>query len=221
MPYTTINSGDYIESSWANANVRDQVVTPFSSTATRNSTITSPLPGMLSTLTTNTVTEGLYEYTSAGTWRLPWNLPWGYVAISALPASFSFNSTLSFSSTFTFAAINNRNYLVSFGGEFNNGATVLNIVDTATIHTSASTAGAPVPVSYAGVRTSIFNANSQETRSTSFVFTSTSTATQSGTPPRAATARAGHCPAPALRLWRRGGSACAGHPAIPRPATLQ
>jgi len=178
MPYTTINSGDYIESSWANANVRDQVVTPFSSTATRNSTITSPVAGMLSTLTTNTVTEGLYEYTSAGTWRLPWNLPWGYVAISALPGSFSFNTTLSFSSTFTFSAINNRNYLVSFGGEFNNGASVTGVMDTATIHTSASTAGSPVPVSYAGVRASIYNASAQETRSTSFVFTATSTATQ-------------------------------------------
>src|SRR5215471_3152234 len=47
MPYTTIVSGTTIASSWANANVRDQVVTPFASASARNSAISSPVEGMI------------------------------------------------------------------------------------------------------------------------------------------------------------------------------
>lgn len=188
MPYTQVTSGGYITSDWANTYVNNQVVATYSSTTDRNTNGPgTPTAGMLSVLTTNTATEGLYEYTSDGKWRLPWNMPWGYVAISALPNSFPFNTTLSFSSsTFTFSAINRRNYLVHFGGEFNNG-TVTGVVDTASIHTSASTAGVPVPVSFAGIRATFpsvsgsgaaISQNSQETRSTAFVYTSTSTGTQ-------------------------------------------
>lgn len=48
MPYSTLVSGTTITASWANANVRDQVVTPFASAAARTSAITVPVTGMLS-----------------------------------------------------------------------------------------------------------------------------------------------------------------------------
>ena len=117
MPYTTINSGDYITSSWANENVRDQVVTPFSSTSARTSAVTTPVAGMVSTLTTNTATEGIYEYTSAGTWRLPWNMPWGIVASDNLTTSETITGT-SFADvngfvTGSFTPINRRYYKVT------------------------------------------------------------------------------------------------------------
>jgi len=138
MPYTTINSGDYITSDWANTNVRDQVVTPFASTADRTSAITVPVAGMVSTLTTNTATEGVYQYTSASTWRLPWNMPWGNVAISATPAAFTFTMTQGNSSTFTWTAVNRRNYLFSVTAELNNG-TAINAVSTLFVENSGGT----------------------------------------------------------------------------------
>lgn len=48
MPYTTLVAGTTITASWANASVRDQVVTPFASASARTSAITSPVEGMLS-----------------------------------------------------------------------------------------------------------------------------------------------------------------------------
>ena len=94
MPYTQVTSGGYITSDWANTYVNDQVVATYSSTTDRNTNGPGiPIAGMLSVLTTNTVTEGLYEYTSAGVWRLPWNMPWGNVTISATPGALPSLST--------------------------------------------------------------------------------------------------------------------------------
>jgi len=45
MPRTTLVAGTTITASWANANVRDQVITPFASAAARDSSITSPIEG--------------------------------------------------------------------------------------------------------------------------------------------------------------------------------
>src|SRR5262245_7425374 len=45
MPRTTLVAGTTITASWANANVRDQVVTPFASAAARDSSWTSPIEG--------------------------------------------------------------------------------------------------------------------------------------------------------------------------------
>lgn len=57
MPYTTLVAGNPIQAAWANANVRDQVVTPFASAAARNAAITSPIEGMVAYLQdTNTLT---------------------------------------------------------------------------------------------------------------------------------------------------------------------
>jgi hypothetical protein len=49
--YTTSVAGTTITAAWANANVRDQVVTPFASTAARDSAITAPVEGMFAVIT--------------------------------------------------------------------------------------------------------------------------------------------------------------------------
>jgi hypothetical protein len=51
MPYTTVVAGTAITASWSNANVRDQVVTPFASAAARASAVASPPDGMITVLT--------------------------------------------------------------------------------------------------------------------------------------------------------------------------
>lgn len=48
MPYTTSVAGTTITASWANTNLRDQVITPFSGTTARDAAITSPIEGMFS-----------------------------------------------------------------------------------------------------------------------------------------------------------------------------
>jgi hypothetical protein len=50
MPYTTNVAGTTITAAWGNANVRDQVVTPFASASARTSAVTAPLDGMVSYL---------------------------------------------------------------------------------------------------------------------------------------------------------------------------
>lgn len=60
MPYTTVVAGTTITAAWGNANVRDQVVTPFASASARTSAITSPVTGMVSTLTDALVAD-LYD----------------------------------------------------------------------------------------------------------------------------------------------------------------
>jgi hypothetical protein len=51
MPRTTLVAGTTITAAWANANVRDQVVTPFASASARDSAITSPIDGQFAYLT--------------------------------------------------------------------------------------------------------------------------------------------------------------------------
>ena len=87
MPYTTSVAGTTITASWANANVRDQVVTPFSSTSALASAITAPVVGMTSYILSNDANEGILTRSSAGQWRLPWNMPWGKVALSVSTAN--------------------------------------------------------------------------------------------------------------------------------------
>jgi hypothetical protein len=48
MPYTTLVAGTTVTASWANASVRDQVVTPFATAAARTSAVTVPVEGMVS-----------------------------------------------------------------------------------------------------------------------------------------------------------------------------
>lgn len=50
MPYTTVVAGTVITASWGNANVRDQVVTPFATAAARAAAVSAPVEGMVSWL---------------------------------------------------------------------------------------------------------------------------------------------------------------------------
>lgn len=84
MPWTTVvNTVTQVTSSFWHDNVRDQLVSRFSSQSARNSGITAPLAGMLTAITSNDSLEGIEFRNSAGQWRRPWNLPWGMVAPSA------------------------------------------------------------------------------------------------------------------------------------------
>ena len=51
MSYVTLVAGSVITASWANANVRDQMISPFASSAARDAAITSPINGMIATTT--------------------------------------------------------------------------------------------------------------------------------------------------------------------------
>lgn len=51
MPRQTMVAGTTITAAWANANVRDQVVTPFANAAARASAVITPIEGMVSYLT--------------------------------------------------------------------------------------------------------------------------------------------------------------------------
>ena len=51
MAYTTSVAGTTITAAWANANVRDQGVTPFATTAAQASAISAPVSGMLGSIT--------------------------------------------------------------------------------------------------------------------------------------------------------------------------
>lgn len=75
MPYTTLVAGTTITSSWANGNVRDQVVTPFANSAARTSAISAPVAGMVSYITG---TKRLEVYDGAAWVPVPGTmLAWG------------------------------------------------------------------------------------------------------------------------------------------------
>lgn len=134
-PYVT--TGTTITSTWGNQ-VADAVVNVFASSAARSSAITSPGAGQVSALTTNLATEGLEVYNSAGQWRKPWNLPWGYAPISAVPGSFSFSSSVGTSSNFTWTSVDNRYYMVTLTAELAYDADVATSVDTVHVETSGA-----------------------------------------------------------------------------------
>lgn len=147
--------GTTITSAWGTT-VRDQIVTPFSTSSNRSSEIGSPVPGMVSTLTASNNTNGVYVY-NGSSWRLPWNMPWGIVAISALPGACNFTNTIGYSPTFTWASVDNRYYRVTLTGNlenstvtaadmslgiYNNAATpVLQVIYPKTLRASANLSG--------------------------------------------------------------------------------
>jgi len=47
VPYTTCVAGSVITASWANASIRDQVITPFVDASTRDAAILAPVEGMV------------------------------------------------------------------------------------------------------------------------------------------------------------------------------
>jgi hypothetical protein len=75
VPYTTNVAGTTITAGWGNANVRDQVVTPFATAAARTSAISSPVDGMASYRSDEGVFEG---YVAA---RTAWQ-PIGWIPIA-------------------------------------------------------------------------------------------------------------------------------------------
>lgn len=62
MPYTTFAAGAVLTASQLNTNLRDQAVTPFTTTTARDSAITSPVEGMVCVVTGE---DRLYVYDGA------------------------------------------------------------------------------------------------------------------------------------------------------------
>jgi len=116
MPYTTIVAGTYATAAWANANVRDQVITTFATTTARDAAITAPVEGMVAYIGSNDSSEGLYTY-NGSTWRKGpgWNAPWGFMASATSSATFTTSGTteLTIVQTGSFTAISNRYYLIT------------------------------------------------------------------------------------------------------------
>lgn len=115
MAYTTFTAGAVLTAAQLNANLRDQVVTPFATTGARDAAITSPVKGMLEYITSNDSSEGLTSYNSASQWRKPWNMPWGYVGYATATSNQSSITTETdiTSLTLTFTAVANRYYEIS------------------------------------------------------------------------------------------------------------
>lgn len=88
MPYSTNVSGTTITAAWGNANVRDQVVTPFASAAARTSAITSPIQGMISTRTDENVAE---LYTGSAWVPVGW-VPIASTTLGGTASSVTFSS---------------------------------------------------------------------------------------------------------------------------------
>lgn len=91
MPYTTSVAGTTITASWANANVRDQTISPFASTAARDTAITSPVNGMLC-YTTDTGTLWTYLVTAGG-W-VPHGQTGGWIAYTPAWTASTTNPTI-------------------------------------------------------------------------------------------------------------------------------
>jgi hypothetical protein len=88
MPYTTIVAGTYATASWANANVRDQVITSFATTTARDAAITAPVEGMVAYIGSNDASEGLYTYNGTSWRKGPgWNAPWGLLVNAKLTSN--------------------------------------------------------------------------------------------------------------------------------------
>jgi len=146
MPYTTITAGSTILSSWANANVRDQVVTPWSSSGTRSSGITSaggaPVNGMVSTLTANDETNGIYVYNGVN-WRAPWNMPWGILSVGTVSTDQAISSTtvadITGLSTGTITFLANRYYRATLSMYVSGNASATNRFTSLTLTNGAGT----------------------------------------------------------------------------------
>ena len=129
MAYTTIVSGTNITSSWANASVRDQVVSPFGSTTARTAAITAPIAGMVSTLTTNNSTEGIEVYNSAGQWAKPWNMPWGFVQYTQTTTTVTSGNNTNILTGNTLSVVNRRRYRITGFAPFYFSTSALNTAE--------------------------------------------------------------------------------------------
>ena len=95
MGYTTITTGTVIATTWGNE-VRDQLVTPFPTSANRDATITlaNRQNGQVAALTNADANHGLTVWNGTS-WTRPWNLPWGLVGTGTANANQSITSTTS------------------------------------------------------------------------------------------------------------------------------
>ena len=110
MSYTTVVAGTAITASWSNANVRDQVVTPFASAAARTSAIAAPVECMV----TGRTDDDLYEGYNGTAWVPVSPHTMGSVATRITDASATTTESLVHSVTFT--AVAGRLYLHVFNG---------------------------------------------------------------------------------------------------------
>jgi len=95
MGYTTITTGTVISSTWGNE-VRDQLVTPFASSATRDATISlaNRENGQTVALTPADSTHGLTIW-NGSSWTRSWNMPWGLMGVATATAQQSITATTS------------------------------------------------------------------------------------------------------------------------------
>ena len=115
MAWTTLVAGTTITASWANQSVRDQGVSLFATTASRDSTISAPTEGLVAFETTNN-TVTMYQSATTG-WSPIWNLPWGIVAQAVNTSSGSANAgATALLSAPAFTAVANRRYKISCFG---------------------------------------------------------------------------------------------------------
>ena len=130
MPYTTIVAGTYATAAWANANVRDQVITTFATTTARDAAITAPVEGMVAYIGSGDASEGLYIY-NGSTWRKGsgWNSPWGVQLYVTDTSTRTFTTAATITNiTGSVATLANRYYRCTFSCRFyNSTAGVQNI----------------------------------------------------------------------------------------------
>ena len=122
MPYTTIVAGTYATAAWANANVRDQVITTFATTTARDAAITAPVEGMVAYIGSGDASEGLYVY-NGSTWRKGpgWNAPWGVQLYATDTSTRTFTTAAAITNiTGSVATLNNRYYRCTFSCRFYN-----------------------------------------------------------------------------------------------------
>jgi hypothetical protein len=132
MGYSTVVAGTTITASWANANVRDQVVTPFATTSARDSAISSPVDGMLAAITG---TDALSYYDGAA-----WNQIGPFTAWTTYTPTLT-NATLG-NGTLTGAYMRIGRTII-WGATFTLGST--SAVSTAPAFALPATVGSSIP----------------------------------------------------------------------------
>lgn len=121
--YKDFTVGQILTSNEVDTFLMQQCTMVFASTTARDATITSPSAGMMAYVKSNDSSEGLYTYSSAGSWRKGpgWNAPWGYLttlsgsAISTVLRSGSAATSVDLVSS-TYTHVNNRRVRITAQG---------------------------------------------------------------------------------------------------------
>lgn len=89
-------------------------VPAFATYTDRSTAIPSPYNGQLSAISAGWTTNGIEQYNGTS-WRLPWNMPWGVLAVvSSTGGSGGVSSETVLQTTPSFTAVANRYYRISF-----------------------------------------------------------------------------------------------------------